>query len=193
VLAIAVLSLLALTFLSVLVFGSDVFVSFLNRPIPETPNWIYTEVSNQSLLATILRLTGYQITKESPLLNPLYLGISFIFTLTTVLITIKNRNNNDDWVVLSILFLALIVYPANQFFYSTFLIIPVVLLLQHSNRREKERIAIFFILFTTYLLSGYTSYVFFANVFMWLVCIVLGAKLKLNNSMHSIVNSKLIS
>jgi hypothetical protein len=125
VLAIAVLTLLTLTFLSVLAFGSDVFVSFFNNPTSKVPSYLYTEGVNQSLLATILRLTSNQVIKESPLLNPLYLGISLILAFTTVLITIKNRSNNDGWTVLSILFFALLVYPATLEHYSVFLIIPV--------------------------------------------------------------------
>jgi len=188
-LAIAILTLLVLTFLSVLVFGTDVFVSFINNPIPKAPIWNYTETTNQSLLATILRSTPSQIIKESPILNPLYLGISLLLTLITAWVTIK-KNNNHDWVVLSILFLALIVYPGNQFFYSTFLIVPVVLLLQHSGRIVNERAAIFFIILTTYFLSGSVRYVFYANLFMWLVCIVLAVKLNLDTYIHSIGNSK---
>ena len=40
------------------------------------------------------------------------------------------------------------------------------------------RMAILFIIFVTYLLSGYDfgSYMFFANVFMWLVCIILAVR-----------------
>lgn len=174
-LTISVLALLALTFLSLIVFGSDVFVSFLNNPIPETPSWNYTEVTNQSLLATILRLTQPQV--EAPLLNSWYLGISLLLTLTTVFVAIK-KNNNHDWVVLSILFLALIVYPANQMFYSIFLIVPMALLLRNLGDAVQKRIIIFFILFITYFLSGYDSgsYTFYANVFMWLVCITLSMK-----------------
>jgi hypothetical protein len=125
-------------------------------------------------------------------MNPLYLGISLLLTLITVWVTTMKKNS-DEWVILSILFLALIVYPANQMFYSVFLIIPVVLLLQYSTTATvNERLAIFLIIFVTYFLSGYNSgsYMFYANLFMWLVCIILGAKLNSNTFMYTITNSK---
>jgi hypothetical protein len=174
-LIVAILTLLIFTLLSFLVFGSDVFHSYLNNPIPKTPSWNYTELTNQSLLATILRLTPNQVLKESPILNPLYLGIALLLSLITVWVSI-NKNSSHDWTVLSILFLALIIYPGNQFFYSTFLIVPLVLLLQYSSRAANRRAVVFFIILTTYLLSGNGNYVFYANLFMWLVCIVFAAK-----------------
>lgn len=180
VLAIAILTLLALTFLSVLAFGSEVLISFLHNPTPDMPGYVYTEGVNQSLLATILRLTPNQIIKESPILNPLYLGISLLFSLITVWVTIK-KNSSHDWVILSILFLALIIYPASLAHYGVFLIIPVVLLLRQSSKNAKQKMAVCFMILITYFLSGYNSgiYVFYANLFMWLVCIVLGANLNL--------------
>lgn len=176
VLTSAVLILLALTFLSVLIFGPEVLISFLHNPTPNMPGYVYTEGVNQSLLATILRLSPGQIMKESLLLNPLYLGISLILTLITVWLAIK-RNNNDDWVVLSILFLALIVYPASLEHYGVFLILPVVLLLRQSSRSVQERIITTLIIFTAYLLAR--SYGFFANVLIWFISLILGAKLTL--------------
>jgi hypothetical protein len=191
VLATAVLTLLTLTFLSILVFGSDVFLSFLKNPIPKTPSWNYIEMTNQSLLATILRFVPTQTTNEAPLINPLYLGISLLLSSITVWVT-SMRKNSDEWVILSILFLALIIYPANQMFYSVFLIVPVVLLLRYSSTATvQERLAIFLIIWTAYFLSGNGSYMFFANVFMWLVCTILGARLSLNAFIDSIVTRNL--
>jgi hypothetical protein len=191
-LAIAISALLILTFLSILAFGTDVFVSFfVENPTSKLPIFAYTEGINQSLLSTILRLNPHQAITESPLLNPLYLGISLSLTLITVWVAVMKKNS-DDWVALSVLFLALIVYPASLEHYSVFLIVPVVLLLRQSSQNVKERMIIFFIIFVTYFLSGYDfgSYMFFANVFMWLVCIVLAAKLNLSTFMHTIASSK---
>jgi hypothetical protein len=174
----AILALMVLTILSILTFGFDVFVSYLDNPVPHTPVWNYIEITNQSLLATLLRAKDQSTTEHEGLLsNPLYLGISFLMTLTTVWIALK-KNKNHDWVILSILFLALIIYPANQGFYSVFLIVPVALLLQNMNQNIKEQWVIFFIIFITYLLSGYDSghYMFFANLFMWFVCVIMASR-----------------
>ncbi len=171
-------ALIIITILSIIAFGPDVFASFFTQnPTSKLPVLAYTEEINQSLLSTILRLDPTQIPMKSPLLNPLYLGTSLLLTLITVWVTAANKDGND-WVLLSILFLALIVYPASLEHYSVFLILPVILLIRDAGRNTKERIAIFFIVFTIYFLSGYDSggRMFFANLFMWLVCIVLGAK-----------------
>jgi hypothetical protein len=181
-LTIAVLTLLVVAYLSILVFGLDVFVSFfVENPTSKIPSLAYFEGINQSLLSTILRFNPGQIITGSPLLIPLYLGISLLLTFITIWV-IAMEKNNEDWAVLSILFLALIVYPASLEHYSVFLIVPVVLLLQDSSRTMKERVAIFFIILAIYFLSGYGNYVFYANLFMWGVCIVLGARLNLFNS-----------
>jgi hypothetical protein len=174
-LAVAVLTLLVLTFLSFLAFGSDVFASFFNNPTSKVPSYLYVEGVNQSLLATILRLSPNQIIKEYPFLNPLYLGVSLLLSIITIWVTIK-KNNNADWAVLSILFLAIIVYPASLVHYGVFLIIPVVLLLQQSGQSIKERTAIFFIILAAYSLAEYGDHIFFANLLMWIVCITLAAK-----------------
>lgn len=178
-----ILALMILTLLSILAFGFDVFASYLNSPVPETPFWNYTQITNQSLLATLLRANDQlPMGHENLLSNPVYGGVSLLMTLITVWVTLK-KDNNHDWAILSILFLALIVYPANQIFYSVFLIVPVVLLLQNTNRNTKEQWTIFFIIFITYLLSGYDSgnYMFFANLFMWFVCVVLASRSSFEN------------
>jgi Glycosyltransferase family 87 len=179
----AILTLIALSVLSILAFGFDIFVSYLDNPVPQTPVWNYIEISNQSLLATLLRTNDQLPTgHESLLSHPVYAGVSFVMTLITVWVTVK-KDNNHDWAILSILFLALIVYPANQVFYSVFLIVPVALLLQNMDRNTKERWIIFFIIFITYLLSGYDSgnYMFFANLFMWFVCIIIALRSSIEN------------
>ena len=187
-LAIAVLTLLAITFLSVLAFGPDVFVSFFNNPASKVPSYLYTEGVNQSLLATILRLFPNQLKKGPLFLNPLYLGISFILTLITAWAA-SMKKNSEEWVILSIIFLALIIYPASLEHYSVFLIIPVVLLFRQSSENVMGRIYIFSIILVTYFLSGYDSgyYMFFVNIFMWFICIILETRLSLVAFMHSIV------
>lgn len=188
-LTIAISALATLTFLSIIVFGWDVFVSFfVENPTSKLPVLAYTEEVNQSLLSMILRFNPRQVISESPLLNPLYLGVSSLLTLITIWVATMKKNN-DDWVILSILFLALIVYPASLEHYSVFLIIPVVLLLQQSGQSIKQRATVFLIIFATYFLSSYDfdGHMFFANVFMWLICILFGLRSSLDMFMDTIV------
>jgi len=173
-LAIAILTMLIIVVLSIVIFGPDIFASFLNNPTPDVPGYYYTERVNQSLLATVLRSTGYPEANRSPLSNPLFLSISVLLSSITGWAMVQNQKGRDEWVILSLLFLALIIYPGSLSHYGVFLIVPVVYLLYQSNLSMKERIAIFCIIFMTYLLSGFNDsgyYQFFANLFMWLVCI----------------------
>ncbi len=174
-LIVGILSLGALLFFSIVAFGLDTFKSYLSNPTPQVPGWIYTELTNQSLLATILRLT-HQTGDRLSLLNPWYLGISLLLVLVTAMVVFRQErdNNNDGWAALSMLFLALIIYPANQVFYSVFLIMPVVLLLKRVDRDKRGGVIIFFMASFIYLLSGFRSgaYMFYANIFAWFICIV---------------------
>lgn len=129
-LPVAILTLAGITFLSIVTFGSDVFMSFLRHPTPDVPGYVYTEGVNQSLLATILHLSLCGTIKESPSFNPLYLGMSWLLTLITMWVVIRN---NDEWLILSTLFLAFIIYPTTLAHYSVFLIVPMVLLLQQTS------------------------------------------------------------
>jgi hypothetical protein len=186
-LAVAILTMLILVFLSSVIFGPDVFAVFLNNPAPNVPDYYYTEGVNQSLLATILRTTGYQEGDGSPLSNPFFWGISFLLMLITVLSIVRNQDGKAEWPILSSLFLALIIYPGTLTHYGVFLIVPVISLLHQSNRSVKERIGIFCVILITYLLAGYNNsgnYVFFAHLFMWLVCISLGMSVWNKTSEH---------
>ncbi|CAG1017055.1 hypothetical protein ANAEL_05985 [Anaerolineales bacterium] len=175
-----ILTLMILAALSVLAFGPDVFVSYLNNPAPDVPSWNYTETTNQSLLSTILRLSHQQAGgAESVLLNPWYIGISLLLTVVTVFVVFGNGSDNDDWRILSVLFLALIVYPGNQYFYSVFLIVPVALFVQQLDWNAKGRMVAFLMVFFAYFLSELKggACMFYANLFVWLVCVALAARI----------------
>jgi len=191
-LVVAALTLFLLSLLSVLAFGKDVFISYLfNNPVPNIPISDYVEIVNQSLLAVILRSNQNQIINGSPLMNPLYLSISALLLFITSWVALK-KNRDQDWVILSIVFLALIIYPGSLVSYSVFLIIPVVLLLQNSSEPVIEKVAKIFVILVIYFFSGYDSskYVFFANLFTWLVCINMAAKLNLISLAHLIAKPK---
>lgn len=173
-LAIGVLTMVIIVILSIMIFGPAVIASFLKNPTPNVPGDYFTENVNQSLVATVLRSTGYPGGHESPLSNPLYLGISSLLACITLLTMVRNQKDRDGWVILSLLFLALLIYPGTLSHYGVFLMVPIVYLLSASNSSRGERVVIFVIIFVAYLLSGLNNsgdYIFFAHLFMWLVCI----------------------
>jgi hypothetical protein len=64
----AVAATIAVTIVTVLGFGSETFVSYFTAgPTSRVPEWVYTEGVNQSLLATVLRLTQADLSHTSPL------------------------------------------------------------------------------------------------------------------------------
>jgi hypothetical protein len=185
----AIASLAVLTGVSAIAFGTDVVLSFINNPTSKVPDFLYTEIVNQSLLATILRFDPSSLENGSPLTNPLFVALSLIITLITVFVTTKYTDNKkDEWAVLSLLFLALIVYPATLEHYSVFLIIPTALLLQKHNHTVLETLGVLTIVFIAYLLSGYNEsgdYSFYANAFMWVICIAFASRLRLAEALRS--------
>ena len=137
------------------------------------PGFVYSEMNNQSLLATILRMTDYNFNDRSPLTHPLYIIFGFILTGITCWLVFSLKDDYTDWALALILLLALIVYPSSQFFYSVLLIIPVLLLWVD---REKLPIGVWGIVaFITvlYVLISFGSHVFVANIILWLAMVAL--------------------
>ena len=174
---VAIAAMLLLVFMSVFIFGPEVFIRFLSAPAPDVPSFYYTEPINQSLLSTVLRVTGYQGGGGLPLSNPLYLGISALLAALTGWAIVRDLTARDDWVVLSLLFFALLIYPGTLAHYGVFLMVPITFLLGSLNSSNRQRVVVFVIIFVTYLLSGFNNsgnYVFIANLFVWLICISSG-------------------
>lgn len=137
------------------------------------PGFVYTEMTNQSLLATILRITVYNFNDRSPLTHPLYVIFGLILTVITCWLVVSLKDDNTDWALALILLLALIVYPSSQFFYSVLLIIPVLLL--WVNREEIPIVDWGIVAFFTvvYVLISHSSYTFVANILLWLAMVAL--------------------
>ena len=66
-------------------FGAEVWKSYLwsNPAALQIPDSMFTEPMNQSLLATVLRITGYQFAEHSPYTHPLFLILLTTITLVT--------------------------------------------------------------------------------------------------------------
>ena len=134
-----------------------------------------------NLLATVLRSPYSQQGASSLLLQPLYVGISLLIAAVTVLVGFNDRQGEDDWLLLSVLFFAFLVYPATLEHYGVFLIIPVLLLLRMASQGVREQIIALLVILIVYFLSGYKSgyYTFYANALVWLVCIAFELRLNL--------------
>ncbi len=123
-----------------LFFGWDVLGSFFSRnPNVDIPITNYVEIVNCSLLATILRFTNYDLNSHPPLFNPLFLIIGGIIFFVSLFIIYLNKNDNEKWVLVYLISLALLIYPATQQFY-TILLMPLVFLLYNKSSQMPGKI-----------------------------------------------------
>ena len=157
-----------------LVFGSDVLYSYFNKnPNTDVPNVNYLEIVNCSLLATVLRVTNYDISIHPPLFNPLFLIISGIILIVSFLIIYINRNDSERWGLAYITVTGLLVYPATQQFY-TILLIPFVFLLYKNIERLpgnifSTAIIITFIYAFPQIDSNNIDVYFITHIIIWLI------------------------
>jgi hypothetical protein len=162
-------TLIVISMLTIGIFGTEVFYSYFeNNPTARLPSFVYTEMVNQSLLATILRITNYTFNGRSPLTHPLYIVLTLILTGITCSITFSLKADQKGWTLALLLLLSLVIYPSSGVLYSFLLIIPILLLWVN---REEIPIGVFGIVaFITvvYVLISHNSYVFVANALLWL-------------------------
>jgi len=128
-------TLAATSALTIAVFGWDTFAAYFDHnPVVRMPTEAYTETINQSLLATILRLTDYDFSHSSPLLNPLFIVLAGGLGVATAWLVYHAWTSGDDDLALAITIpFGLLVYPGTLAHYSVDLILPFLLL--WSRRR----------------------------------------------------------
>ncbi len=119
-----------LSLATILVYGSDMFFQYFKaNPISQSmPNSLYSEIVNQSLLATILRVTHADLTSGSPLFNPLFLGTSLILTAITAYIVYRLDEAQWEWGMALTVVLGLLLFPKTLSHYSLLLLVPMFLL-----------------------------------------------------------------
>jgi len=124
-----------LSALTIAVFGWDTFATYFgHNPVQRMPAEAYTESINQSLLATVLRLTGYDFSHRSPLLCPPFVFLVASLTATTTWLVHRASTSGDDDLALALTIpFGLLVYPGTLAHYSVDLILPFLLL--WSRRR----------------------------------------------------------
>lgn len=163
----------ALSLLTIMVFGPVTFFSYF-RPnhYASLPSWVYTEISNQSLLAVILRHTHYELVHKSPLTQPIFVALSLLLTAIASWLVYQLDKRHEDWALVLTLLLTLLLYPVSQMFYSILLIVPLLLLW----KRQQELIfgtwgvVVFITLEYAIMRHEDGNYVFIATTLTWLIC-----------------------
>lgn len=155
--------------LTLAVFGSDEFITYLaDNPVAKMPAQRWSETSNQSLLATILRLSESSFSGGSPLTHPIYLVSAVVLSSITCWLVLSSNESNSDWALGLVLMLALLVYPASQFFYSVLLVVPIVLLWVNRERLPTGTWGVGVLITLTCVLIVYAGFVFIANLILWI-------------------------
>jgi hypothetical protein len=169
VLLTASVTLVAITLLTLSFFGSEIFFSyFTDNPVSRLPDGFYTDAVTQSLLSTILRITEYDFSDQSPLYYPPFLVLALILTGITCWITFTLEAERANLNLALILLLSLIVYPGTLNSYSFVLIVPILVI--WVNREEIPIVNWGIVGFLTVVsgLNSHSNYVFVANALLWL-------------------------
>ncbi len=121
-----VATLAILSIIVIVLFGLKTFTSY--NPLGRMPALVYTELINQSLLSTILRLTHFDFSARSPMMQPVFLIGALILVGVSTWSIYHLSANARLWAIGLLIPLALLVYPATLTHYSV-LLLPVFLLL----------------------------------------------------------------
>jgi hypothetical protein len=172
-----IFALAAISLLSIVVFGPATFSSYFTaNPVAKMPDYVYTEMLNQSLLATILRLTEYDFSDTSPLTYPTFIALTLILAGITSWLVYRLDASHADWMLALTLSLALLLYPATLEHYSVLLIVPILLLWTHRQELIGGLWGVVVFITLTYVLISYRggNYVFFATALNWFVLAGIG-------------------
>ncbi len=168
-LASTALSMIALTAVALLLIGPASFMTFVRaNPASRVPPSLYTELSNQSLLSWILRLTHRQPGQVIVRNESLYLLVAGAIVLATVALCIRAAKIDRDTVIVLALLVGLLVYPQTLYFYALLLLVPIGVLCK--RRATSGRGGIFLILYIAALicLLGYARFTYAAIASVWI-------------------------
>jgi len=140
----AIGTLALLSAIVIVFFGLNTFASY--NPLSRMPAIVYTELINQSFLSTILRLTHFDFSARSPMMQPIFLIGTLILVGISAWSIYRMPPYARSWAIGLLIPLALLVYPATLTHYSVMLL-PVFLLLwgQSTHKASKVGVLIGFI------------------------------------------------
>jgi hypothetical protein len=180
-----ILSCIGLCLLASAFFGFKPFIEYiLNNPTSREPSWIFTESTNQSLLAELLRL----LPSNQSIARNLYYFFTFILLLVVGLIIYFNRKNTKNYDILfpMLLSVSLIIYPNGQYFYPVVHILSLLILLKYFNKLDISALLI-----CSFYLVSFAG-LFYINIFLISISIIALYKSRFI-PMYSIIRTSLKS
>jgi hypothetical protein len=165
-----VLTLGILSIITLVIYGSETFFGY--SPTSKLPLEVYNESINQSLLATILRITDYElVSSQSPLFHPVFLMGALILTAITAWIVYRLPGTENRWALALLIPFALLIYPTTLHHYGVFLILPLLLIWSEREKFPGGMMgALLFITFEYLLLSFNSGELIFVPIMIcWMV------------------------
>lgn len=160
-----------LSILTILVYGAEMFFMFFtnNTIANNMPNYLYTEIGNQSLLGAILRLMQFDFSRGSPYFQPLLIVAAGLVTLITGWYLYRLGTAYDDWGISLTIAFALVIFPKTLWHYSVLLLIPIGLFWHKRSSLPGMVWAVGSVIFLLFILVYYESgtYSIFANLLAW--------------------------
>ncbi len=164
----SIVSLIIISLITIAVFGTNTFFSFFTEnPVAKNlPDFLYSEWVNQSLLATILRLTSFDFASGSPLLHPIFLLTAGIISTSTFYLVFKLNKEDSDLAFAIIVIATLLLYPGSINSYSP-LIIPLIgLLISYTSLGKINYPLTFIIISFIYSIMFFNPFI--SHLVLWI-------------------------
>ena len=169
--------------ITIIAFGPGMFFGyFMSNPIVlKMPNYLYTEDINQSLLATILRLTNFDFSAGSPYLQPIFIITAMLFTGITSFLVFHRKDEQEpysDYALALTITFALLLFPKTLTHYAVLLIVPILTIwTNRQNTSISPWYTLVFITIEFVLVSLGGNFIFISILIAWLfvagICIKL--------------------
>ena len=160
-------------------FGPRTVATYLtDNPIARAPDGLYAEPVNQSLAATIVRLTHHNFADGSPLTQPLFLTLALTIAAVTGWLVARLGPERGDVALALLLPTALLIYPHSLEHYTVLLLAPLFLLWTRGEELGVSRPLAIALVSAEFALVRYDKGVvaIAATALLWLVLVGVGAR-----------------
>ncbi len=160
---------------TILIFGPGMFFGYFtdNPIVSEMPNYLFTEEVNQSLLATILRLTNFDFGNGSPYLQPIFVFAALSLSAITLFLIFFRKDDDklySDFALALTLTYALLIFPKTLNHYAVLLIVPILVIWENREDIGINPWLIFMFITVEYVLVSLEgNFVFISFLIAWLV------------------------